>query len=107
MTDDSWFIIRNTQYVTGIVGSSGQRTKPTPIPEEEIVKMVQRKDETSGFQSIPFEIGEFIQVEKGPWAGQQGEITQLKPETGQVFIEVDMFGKTTEVPVNVADIKKQ
>jgi transcriptional antiterminator NusG len=44
MTDESWFIIRNTQYVTGIVGSSGQRTKPTPIPEEEIVRMIDRSE---------------------------------------------------------------
>ncbi len=86
MTDESWFIIRNTNYVTGIVGSSGQRTKPTPVREEEIQKIKDKAmEEELRMQNIklgntnkeiitdvPYLVGDTVRikevvVERGEW----------------------------------------
>ena len=107
MTDDSWFVIRNTQYVTGIVGSSGQRTKPTPIPEEEILRMIEREREDGAptLSKADFRVGDVVDVVSGPFAGRFGKVTQINESKGQIHIETDMFEKITDVPVSISDVK--
>ena len=107
MTDDSWFVIRNTQYVTGIVGSSGQRTKPTPIPEEEILRMIERENETGAptLSKADFREGDIVDVVSGPFAGRHGKVTHVNKAKGQLQVEMDMFEKVTDVPISISDVK--
>lgn len=115
MTDESWYVIRNTQYVTGIVGSSGQRTKPTPIPEEQINEMIKNKlneesNEKSNVVSIDkdkldFKIGDLVDVLGGSFAGSFGKVLDINEEKATVSVEIEFFGRVTEVSIPVSEVK--
>ncbi len=102
MTDNAWFIIRNTQDVTGIVGSSGQRTKPTPIPQSSIDKMIAKiKDapeaeavkEDTEFKIQDLRVGQKIKIIKGPFENQIVEIDSITTEEMSVKVHLEAFGK--------------
>lgn len=122
MTDDTWYIIRNTEYVTGIVGSSGQRTKPTPITEQQIEKIKQREieelkaqkniekniEDVSGKKDIltkvDFEIGDFIEISEGEFVGKKAKIIAISLSKQTFTIKFEMFGREqiVEIPFNYA-----
>ncbi len=120
MTDESWFIIRNTNYVTGIVGSSGQRTKPTPVREEEIEKIKEKaREEELKIQNIkaanqnkkvvtdvPYQVGDEIKVREGEFAGSTGKVVEISIETQKAKVEIEFFGRLTEVEVDLSIVQK-
>ncbi len=121
MTDESWFIIRNTNYVTGIVGSSGQRTKPTPVREEEITKIKDKAiEEELRMQNIkignpsnkkvvtdiPYSIGETVKVKEGEFANSTGKVIAISIETQKTTVEIEFFGRLTEVEVDILSAQK-
>jgi len=120
MTDDSWFIIRNTNYVTGIVGSSGQRTKPTPIREMEIIKIKDRVlEEELKFANIEksvsdkpaitetnFKINDQVKIIKGEFSDQVAKVLSVSFETQKVEIEIEFFGRLTTVKVDIDQVEK-
>ncbi|TNK96741.1 transcription termination/antitermination protein NusG, partial [Mycoplasmopsis pullorum] len=70
MSDQAWFVVRNTQYVTGLVGSSGKGAKPTPVTEREIKKSWKKEEEAlqdfrSGKSLNPFKVGDVVEVVEG------------------------------------------
>lgn len=120
MTDDSWFIIRNTNYVTGIVGSSGQRTKPTPVREEEILKIKEKAlEEKNRFENIKqgnpdkeiitdtgYKIGDSVKISEGEFANQVGKVISISIESQRVSVEIEFFGRMTTVDVELDQVKK-
>ncbi|BDV03739.1 MAG: transcription termination/antitermination protein NusG [Candidatus Hepatoplasma scabrum] len=116
MTDKSWYIIRNTQYVTGIVGSSGQRTKPTPIPEEQIIKIKElEKKEISHYEDLQkvtnnkeaikevnYDIDDKIEIKMGEFAGKKGKVKDISIIKQFVLVEIEMFSRNIviELPLN-------
>ncbi len=120
MTDDSWFIIRNTNYVTGIVGSSGQRTKPTPVREVDILKIKERViEEELRFQNIEsgtkgkkpitelnYKIGDSVEIMSGEFKEQKAKLLSISYETQKVEVEIEFFGRMTNVKVDIDQIKK-
>ncbi len=120
MTDESWFVIRNTNYVTGIVGSSGQRTKPTPVSENEIknirekaieeelrVKNIKNTHDKKNIIMNPeFKVGDLVKIFEGELANQTGKVFSISLETQKVSIEYEMFGRMTKVDVDIAIVKK-
>lgn len=113
MTDESWFIIRNTQYVTGIVGSSGQRTKPTPIPQSEINKMVdkaraeQEQKDKLGALNITFDVEDLVDIKSGTFAGNFGRVSGIDKEAGTVLVTIDFMGREQEVSLPITEVKKK
>ena len=118
MTDESWYIIRNTQYVTGIVGSSGQRTKPTPISQAQIDQMVEAKrreveqlesgtHKISDISKLDFKVGDLVDILTGSFAGNFGKVTDINLEKGSVSVETEFFGRKTEVPVAFNEVKRR
>lgn len=116
MTDTSWYTIRNTQYVTGIVGSSGQRTKPTPISEAQINKLIEQiannefvvdagKVNTLG--SAPFRIGDLVEAKEGNFKGQIGKVIELSLEKQVAVIELEVFGRLTPVTLPISELHKK
>ena len=115
MSDESWFIIRNTNHVTGIVGSSGQRTKPTPIREEEITKIrekaieeelrIKNISETSNEKDIitntNYKIGDSIRISKGEFASQEGKVIAISIERQKVSVELEFFGRMTSFEIDL------
>jgi len=105
VTDDSWFVVRNTPGVTGFLGSSGGGTKPVPLPPEEINPILKK----AGLMEIPkFEMskGERVRVITGPFNSQIGTIDNIDEDHQVVTVLVDMFGRQTPVELGFEDIEK-
>lgn len=119
MSDESWYIIRNTPFVTGIVGSSGQRTKPTPIPEEQIDKIVGRMMEESttssadvikasnkNINAVNFVEGDTITITEGDFSNQHGIVKGISLPKQTAEIELELFGRNTIIELPLVIIKK-
>ena len=105
VTDDSWFVVRNTPGVTGFLGSSGGGTKPVPLPVEEINPILKKY----GLMEIPkidVEIGEKVRVTTGPFMNQIGTVDSIDNEKQEITVLVDMFGRQTPVELGFEDIEK-
>ncbi len=105
VTDDSWFVVRNTPGVTGFLGSSGGGTKPVPLPPEEINPILKK----CGLMEVPtidVEVGESVKVITGPFANQVGKVDEIDEEKRELKVLVDMFGRQTPVELSFDDIEK-
>ncbi len=105
VTDDSWFVVRNTPGVTGFLGSSGGGTKPVPLPAEEINPILKK----CGLMEAPIinvEIGEKVRVATGPFLNQIGTVDSIDNEKQEITVLVDMFGRQTPVELGFEDIEK-
>lgn len=113
MTDDAWFIIRNTQYVTGIVGSSGQRAKPTPIPQSQIDTMVEKAlaeqakvdSNATDPSTIGFKVGELVDILTGNFAGNSGKVMSIDFGKSTVNVEIEFLGRKSEVSLPIQEVK--
>lgn len=107
MTDDSWYVVRNTPGVTGFIGSSGGGAKPTPLlPEEADRLLVQMGMNEQTIGEIAIEVGELVEVLEGPFAHFQGKVEELDIEKGKVKVSVDMFGRETKMELDFNQIQK-
>ncbi len=105
VTDDSWFVVRNTPGVTGFLGSSGGGTKPVPVPPDEILPILKQ----AGLIEIPklnIEVGEKVKVKSGPFSGQIGTVDSIDQDHSQVTVLVDMFGRQTPVELGFEDVEE-
>jgi len=120
MTDQAWFIIRNTQYVTGIVGSSGQRTKPTPVQEEQITRIIEsvqndsiefanlsKGEETNKISDVKFEAGDIVNIKEGDFVNKQGKVISVSIIKQTVTVEVEFFGRMTEIELPISYVQKK
>jgi len=104
VTDDSWYVVRNTPRVTGFVGSG---VTPVPVSKEEIDFLFARmKDQDSAKHNIDMEIGETILITDGPFKELQGKINEIDQERGKIKVLVDMFGRETPVELDFLQLKK-
>ncbi|KRG14273.1 transcription termination/antitermination protein NusG [Lederbergia galactosidilytica] len=106
MTDDSWYVVRNTPGVTGFVGSSGSGSKPTPLLPEEIDFILKRMGLEDKNLEVHFEIGETVTVKEGPFANFSGKVEDLDATKGKVKVMVNMFGRETPVELDFGQIDK-
>lgn len=112
MTNEAWFMVRNTQYVTGLVGSSGQGTKPTPIPQSQIDKMIKRCQKAidefnSGKIKSPFLKGVVVEIIDGPFKGNTGPIAENNDEEMYAMVELELFNRITPTKIEYKDLKIQ
>ncbi|MCF7925144.1 MAG: transcription termination/antitermination protein NusG [Candidatus Izimaplasma sp.] len=105
VTDDSWFVVRNTPGVTGFLGSSGGGTKPVPLPPEEINPIL-KKCGLMEMPTIDVAVGESVKVITGPFANQVGKVDEIDEEKRELRVLVDMFGRQTPVELSFDDIEK-
>lgn len=106
MTDDSWYVVRNTPGVTGFVGSAGSGSKPTPLLDEEVVGILKHMDVENDKVDFDFEMKETIRVKEGPFANYTGTIEEVDKEKKKVTVLVDMFGRETPVELDFAQVAK-
>ncbi|QJG66897.1 transcription termination/antitermination protein NusG [Mycoplasma phocoenae] len=102
MTDDSWYVVRNTQYVTGLIGSSGKGAKPTPVSRVELRKMKEARDKiraefAKGNIETAFKENTVVRINSGEFEGQEGPIIQNNDITSKAFVEIEIFGRKTPV----------
>ncbi|MFH5881656.1 transcription termination/antitermination protein NusG [Liberiplasma polymorphum] len=106
VTDDSWFVVRNTPGVTGFLGSSGGGTKPIPLPPEEINPILKK----AGLLQTPkldVKIGQKVRVTSGPFTNQIGIVDEIDAEKGEVTVLVEMFGRQTPAELKFDEIDPQ
>ncbi|WP_018663976.1 transcription termination/antitermination protein NusG [Heyndrickxia acidiproducens] len=106
MTDDSWYVVRNTPGVTGFVGSSGSGSKPSPLLPEEINTILKRMGMEEKRTDVNFEIGETVTVKEGPFANFAGKIIEMDRDKGRAKVMVNMFGRETPVDLVFEQIDK-
>ncbi|MCJ8009743.1 transcription termination/antitermination protein NusG [Lederbergia wuyishanensis] len=106
MTDDSWYVVRNTPGVTGFVGSSGSGSKPTPLLPEEISFILKRMGLEEKRIDVKFEPGETVTVKEGPFANFTGKIEDMDQTKGKARVMVNMFGRETPVELDFTQIEK-
>lgn len=106
MTDDSWYVVRNTPGVTGFIGSSGGGAKPTPLLPEEADRLLQQMGMTDKIVEIDISVGEAVEVLEGPFAHFQGRVEEIDTEKGKVKVTVDMFGRETIMELDFEQIQK-
>lgn len=103
MTDDSWYVVRNTPGVTGFVGSG---SKPIPLNEEEAKAIIRQMGMEEQKTKINFSLGENVKVSEGPFENFVGVIEEIYPEKGKVKVMVSMFGRETPIELDFTQIEK-
>jgi len=103
LTDETWYIIRNTPGVTGFVGTG---TEPTPVSEAEIKKIKRRIGIEDPKHQIDFKIGEVISITDGPFKGFDGAVSEIDNQKGKVKVMVSMFGRDTSVELDALQVAK-
>ena len=106
MTDDSWYVVRNTPGVTGFVGSAGSGSKPTPLLPEEVNSILKRMGMQEKQLDVDFELKETVKVKEGPFANFTGFIDEMDKEKHKVKVLVNMFGRETPVELDFSQIEK-
>ncbi|WML50306.1 transcription termination/antitermination protein NusG [Neobacillus sp. PS3-34] len=106
MTDDSWYVVRNTPGVTGFVGSAGSGSKPTALLPEEVNMILKRMGVEERRIDVNFEIGETVKVKEGPFANFTGSIEEMDKDKAKLKVLVNMFGRDTPVELDFTQIDK-
>ena len=106
MTDEAWYVVRNTQGVTGFIGSSGKGAKPTPLQPYEVENIL----DTMGLNKINVETeleeGIKVKVVGGPFNGMFGTVDSIDLDNNVVTLTIDLFGQDTQVEVEPNQIQK-
>ncbi|MFA6587496.1 MAG: transcription termination/antitermination protein NusG [Patescibacteria group bacterium] len=103
VTDDSWYVIRNTPNVTGFVGTG---TTPTPISDEEVKEMQRRMGVAEPKFKIDVMVGTPVKITDGPFKEFEGKVAEIDEARGKVKVLVSMFGRETPVELDFLQIKK-
>ena len=105
MTDDAWFMVRNTPDVTGFVGSSGKGTKPFPIPNEEIEPVLKRMNIIDENMFSNYKVGDHIRIISGSFEISEGTIESIDSETKKVSVSILFFGRPTTIEADFFEIE--
>ena len=104
ITDESWYVVRNTKGVTGFVGPG---SKPVALSEEEVITMgIELTEPKIANKNIDLEIGDTVEVSNGPFGGQVGTVEEINLDTKEVKVCIDAFGKKTLFVVEADSIHK-
>lgn len=106
MTDDSWYVVRNTPGVTGFVGSTGSGSKPIPLLPEEADKILASMGIVEAKPEFDVKVNESVRVKSGPFTDLVGKVEGIEPEKQKVRVLVNMFGRETPVEFDYAQIEK-
>ncbi len=103
VTDDSWYVVRNTPRVTGFVGAG---VNPVPLSPDEIKSLFSRMDDTTVTHNIDLQVGETVMIADGPFKELEGKISAVDTDRGKVRVLVSMFGRETPVELDFLQVKK-
>ena len=103
VTDDSWYVVRNTPNVTGFIGAG---TTPVPVSEGEITNLMKRMEVKEPQYKIEVKEGDMVKITDGPFKDFDGRVSGIDEEKGKVKVLVNMFGRDTPVELDSLQIKK-
>ncbi len=106
MDDDTWHLVKHTNKVTGFVG--GGKTRPSPISEAEVSKIVSQMQEGTEKprHKVEFVVGEMVRVKEGPFADFNGSVEEVNYEKNKVRVAVTIFGRSTPVELEFSQVEK-
>ena len=104
LTEDSWYVVRNTPRVTGFVGPDN--TTPTPLSREEVDSLLARSDNREEKMTIDLQVGDLVKITDGPFKDYDGKVAEVNEERGSVKVLVPIFGRDTAVELDSLQVKK-
>lgn len=106
MTDEAWFVVRNTPGVTGFIGSSGKGAKPTALQPYEVDKILHSMGMNRLEVNTDLNVGEVVKITSGPFANMEGKIAEVDLDNQKLIVLLDLFGQETDVEVEISQIEK-
>ncbi len=106
MSDEAWYIVRNTPGVTGFIGSSGKGAKPTPLLPQEIDKILSSMGMSRIDVDNDLAVGNKVNIVDGPFKGMTGTIDSIDTENNRLNVLIDLFGQETPVEVELFQVNK-
>jgi len=103
LTEESWFVVRNTPGVTGFVGMGNL---PTPLRPEEVAQIIKRMESDSPMVNVTFKIGERVRIVDGPFNDFRGLVSDIDMERTKVRVMVSFFGRETPVELDFLQVEK-
>lgn len=103
VTDDSWYVVRNTPRVTGFIGAG---TTPIPVSGEEIERLQKRMGQKEPEYKVDVKVGYLVKITDGPFKDFEGKISNVDKERGKVKVLVNIFGRDTPLELDSLQIKK-
>jgi len=106
MSDEAWYIVRNTPGVTGFIGSSGKGAKPTPLLPQEIDRILVNMGMSRVNVEDDLKVGDSVSIVDGPFKGMIGKVDNIDTENNRLNILIDLFGQETSVDVELFQVSK-
>lgn len=103
MDEQSWYVVRNTPNVTGFVGMGN---KPTPLPDEEIKRIMRQLESEEPKIKVDFKVGQKVRIVEGAFAEFIGVVQELYPDKGRARVMVSFFNRDTPVDVDFLQLEK-
>ena len=101
LTDDSWYVVRNTPGVTGFVGLG---TRPTPLEESEVKSILKQMEEEAPKVRVNYQVGQAVKITDGPFTDFEGVVDAIDQEKGKVRVLVSFFGRETPVELDFLQV---
>lgn len=103
VTDDSWYVVRNTPRVTGFVGSGVQ---PVPLSDAEVNDLFKRMNADTVKHTTNLEVNDAVIITDGPFKDLEGKVSEVDEERGKIKVLVSMFGRETPVELDFLQVRK-
>ncbi len=103
VTDDSWYVVRNTPNVTGFLGSG---TTPVPMEDKEVERMLSKMHAEEAVTEVDIEVGTPVLIIDGPFKNTEGKVVAVDPAKGKIKVIISMFGRETPAEIDFLQVKK-
>lgn len=104
LSEDSWYVVRNTPRVTGFVGAD--KVTPTPLSKDEVDFLFAKSGKEESKFNIDLRVGDLVKITDGPFKDYDGKISEVDTEKGRVKVLVPIFGRDTALELDILQIKK-
>lgn len=106
MTDEAWYVVRNTPGVTGFIGSSGGGAKPFPVSPEEIESILRRMGLSDQKLIVDFVVGDTVRILSGPFKGIEGTVDSMNDDAQTAMVLTILFGRETPTEISYQDLER-
>ncbi len=106
MTDDAWYVVRNTPGVTGFIGSSGGGAKPFPVSPVEMESILRRMGQSEKKVVVDFAVGDTVRILTGPFSGMEGRVNAMNDQTQTASVLTMLFGRETPTDISYNDLQR-
>ncbi len=106
MTDEAWYVVRNTPGVTGFIGSSGGGAKPFPVSADEMESILRRMGQSDKNVVVDFAVGDTVRILTGPFTGMEGRVSSMNDQTQIANVMTMLFGRETPTDIAYNDLQK-